>query len=112
MNTAVTILESLQKMAQEPGGVDAHTWLTGAMKLRSLLQPEQEKLVDMEREVQNLKAIYLSEGDSASAAKIKTETSDIFVEMKKQEVMIKTGLDIILLAKKFATTESDLYRNA
>lgn len=98
-------------MAEQPGAIDATLWLQGAMKLRVLLQSEQEKLVDMERNVQDLKATYLSEGDTSSAAKIKTETSDIYVEAKKQEVFIKTALDTILLAKKFATTETEIYKS-
>jgi len=110
MNTARSIVNHLQSMAQRQGVIDANTWLQGAMKLRVLLQGEQEKLVDMERQVQELKAIYLSEGDSATSAKIKTETSDIYVEAKKQEVFIKTALDVILLAKKYATTEVDIYK--
>jgi hypothetical protein len=110
MNTSRSIVVHLQEMAQKPGVIDANTWLTGAMKLRVLLQEEQEKLVDMEREVQLLKASYLSSGDSAAAAKIKTETSDLFVATKKQEVFIKTALDLVLLAKKYATTEVDIYK--
>lgn len=110
MNTAREIMEKLRTMAEQPGAIDAHLWLSGAMKLRVLLQTEQERLVDLERQVQDLKATYLSEGDTAAAAKIKTETSDLYVETKKQEVFIKTALDTILLAKKFATTETDIYR--
>lgn len=110
MNTARTIMDKLQSMAEQPGSIDAATWLQGAMKLRVLVQEEQEKLVDLERKVQELKATYLSEGDSAQAAKIKTETSDLFVETRKQEVFIKTALDTILLAKKYATVETDIYR--
>jgi len=110
MNTSQSIVEQLQVMAQQPGMIDANTWLTGAMKLRVLIQNEQEKLVDLEREVQRIKAGYLSDGDSATAAKIKTETSDLFVETKKLEVFIKTALDIVLLAKKYATTEVDIYK--
>jgi len=110
MNTSQSIVEQLQEMAQQPGMIDANTWLTGAMKLRVLIQNEQEKMVDLEREVQRMKAGYLSDGDSATAAKIKTETSDLFVETKKLEVFIKTALDIVLLAKKFASTEVDIYK--
>ena len=110
MNTSRSIVTHLQEMAQQPGVIDANTWLTGAMKLRVLLQAEQETLVDMEREVQLLKASYLAQGDSAASAKIKTETSDLFVATKKQEVFIKTALDLVLLAKKYATTEVDIYK--
>lgn len=110
MNTARSIVEKLQEMAAVPGDIDATQWLTAALKLRVLLQSEQEKLVELERRVQELKATYLSEGDTASAAKIKTETSDLFAETKKQEVFIKTALDLTLLAKKFATTETELYK--
>ena len=110
MNTARSIVEKLQKMSEQEGIIDANTWLTGAMKLRLLLQGEQDKLVDLERQVQELKAIYLSEGETASSAKIKTETSDIFVEAQKQEIFIKTALDVVLSAKKYATTETDIYK--
>lgn len=109
MNTARSIMEKLNDMAEQPGIVDANTWLNGAMKLRVLLQNEQEKLVDMEREVQELKASYLLNGDPANAAKIKTETSDLYAATKKQEVFIKTALDTILLAKKYATVETELH---
>ncbi len=110
MNDARSIMEKLRAMAEQPGSIDAGIWLSGAMKLRVLLQQEQEDLVELERKVQELKATYLSEGDSATAAKIKTETSDLYVEAKKQEVFIKTALDTILLAKKFATTETEIYK--
>lgn len=103
-------MEKLNEMSKEPGVIDATTWLSSAMKLRVLLQTEQEKLVDMERSVQELKATYLSEGDTAAAAKIKTETSDLYVATKKQEVFIKTALDVVLLAKKYSTTETELYK--
>lgn len=103
-------MDKLRSMAEEPGAIDPHTWLTGAMKLRVLLQSEQEQLVDMERKVQELKATYLAEGDTSSAAKIKTETSDLFVDTKKQEVFVKTALDTILLAKKFSTVETEIYK--
>jgi len=110
MNTARSITSTLQEMAERQGVVDAHLWLTAALKLRVLLQTEQEKLVDMERQVQLLKAEHLEAGDSAASAKIKTETSDVYVGMKKQEVFIKTALDLVLLAKKYATTESEIYK--
>ncbi len=109
-NTARSIVELLQTMAEKRGDIDAHLWLTCAMKLRVLLQGEQEKLVDMERDVQILKAEYLSSGDSAVSAKIRVETTDEYVIMKKQEVFIKTALDLVLLAKKYASVESDIYR--
>lgn len=109
-NTAESILKALQHMAEQKGEIDAEQWLEAAVKLRVLLQTEQEKLIEMERQIQELKATYLSEGDSATAAKIKTETADIYVQAKKQEVFIKTCLDTILLAKKYATVTTDVYK--
>lgn len=64
----------------------------------------------MERDVQILKAGHLQKGETAVSAKIKVECSDVFVEAKKQEAFIKTALDLVLLAKKYATTETDIYR--
>ena len=110
MNTPQTIMAKLQAMAENKGEIDAEQWLTAAMKLRVLIQTEQERLIELERDIQDLKATYLSEGDSATAAKIKTETADIFVEARKLETFIKTCLDTILLAKKYATVSTDIYR--
>jgi hypothetical protein len=110
MNTSQSIFNTLQEMAEQRGDIDANRWLQGAMKLRVLLQGEQEKLVDLEREIQILKSEYLAKGDSAASAKIKVETTDLFVEARKLEVFIKTALDLVLLAKKYATTEIDIYK--
>jgi hypothetical protein len=110
MNTSQSIFNVLQEMAEKRGDIDANKWLQGAMKLRVLLQGEQETLVDLEREIQILKAGYLADGDSATAAKIKVETTDLFVKAKKLEVFIKTALDLVLLAKKYATTETEIYK--
>ena len=97
-------------MASKKGDIDAHAWLQAAMKLRVLLQNEQERLVDLERDIQILKAEFLDKGDSATAAKIKVETTDLFVEARKLDVMIKTALDLVLLAKKYSTVEVDIYK--
>lgn len=110
MNTARSIVAQLQKMSEQEGIIDANTWLTGAMKLRLLLQSEQDLLVEMERGLQVIKSSYMEQGESASAAKISTECHDEYVEAKKQEVFIKTALDVVLLAKKYASTEVDIYK--
>ena len=110
MNTAKSIVSQLQKMAEQPGVIDAETWLRAAMELRVLLQGEQEKLVDLERHIQVKKRSFLDAGESATSAKIKAESSDSYVEMRKQEVFIKTALDVVLLAKKYATTETDIFK--
>lgn len=109
-NTAQSILAVLQSMAEKRGDIDAHSWLQAAMKLRVLLQTEQEKLVDMEREVQAMKADFLKVGDTAAAAKIKVECTDQYVQTRKLEIFIKTALDLVLLAKKYSTIESEIYR--
>jgi len=111
MNTSQSIMLSLQKMAETPGGTDPHVWLRGALKLRVLLQKDQEELVELERELQETKRNHLLDGDTAINAKIKIEASMEFAHAKKKEVFIKTCLDTILLAKKFAQTEMDIYRS-
>ena len=111
MNTSQSIMESLQTMAEQPGGTDPHVWLQGALKLRVLLQKDQDELVDMEREVAKIKRDYLDLGKSATDAKTLAEITDQFIAAKKKEVFIKTALDTILLAKKFATTEMDIYKS-
>lgn len=110
MNTARSIVAQLQKMSEQEGIIDANTWLTGAMKLRLLLQEEQDLLVEQERLVAIKKAEFLTGGDNATTAKIKTECLPEYEEAKKQEVFIKTALDVVLLAKKYASTEVDIYK--
>jgi len=110
MNTAQSIFDQLYKMSEKQGAIDANFWMQGSMKLTVLLQTEQEKLVELRRQVQLLKAKHLGNGESAVSAKILTETSDLFVEAEKLEVFIKTALELSRQAKKFATMEQELYK--
>lgn len=109
-NTAKSIVATLQSMSEKRGDIDAEAWLRAAMKLRVLLQQEQEQLVEMERQVSLMKAGYLARGESASSAKIQTESSQEYVDAKIQEAFIKTALDIVLLAKKYSTVEQEIYK--
>lgn len=111
MNSAKELLAKLQTLSEREGVIDAALWLQISMKLRVLLQGEKDELIEMNRKVQELKSTYLAEGKSATDAKTLTETSDLFVETQKLENFIKTALDVILLAKKFATMETDIYKS-
>ena len=106
-NTAKGIMDSLEKLAQERGHLDAFTWLEGAVKLATLLQVEEEKLAEMEHRLIQEKAMHVENGKPANQAKLLVEATPLFLEILKQRAFIKRCDAVIQLAKKHATISND-----
>ena len=110
MNTAQSLMTVLQQFSEKKGEIDAEMWLQAAMKLRVLLQTEQEKLIECERQLQVMKLNHINDGKNATVAKTMVEATDQYADAKKLEAFIKTSLDTILLAKKYASVDIDIYK--
>lgn len=107
MNSAVTIMEALERLAQEKGVIDWHTWMEGAMKLCALLQREEEELAEMEHALIRMKAKYIEEGRPANQAKLLTEQDPLFLTVMKKRAFIKRCDETIKIAKKHASISSE-----
>lgn len=110
MNTAQSIMEALERLAQEKGTLDWHTWLEGSMKLTTLLQTEEEELAEMEHKLIKMKAAFIEEGKTAIAAKLLVESDDLFLSVMKKRAFIKRCDDTVKVAKLHARISSDLQK--
>lgn len=111
MNTAKTIMEELERLAEQRGVIDWNTWMTGAVKLCALLQNEEDKLAEMEHTLIKMKAAYIEDGQTAAAAKLLTEQDDLYLQVMKQRAFVKRCDQTIMIAKKFASLSRDAEYN-
>lgn len=111
MNSAKTIMDELERLAEQRGVIDWNTWMTGAVKLCALLQNEEDKLAEMEHAVIKMKAAYVGEGKTSAAAKLLVEGDDLFLAVMKQRSFVKRCDETIRIAKKFASLSRDAEYN-
>jgi hypothetical protein len=107
MNTAHSVMEALERLAQDRGVIDWQTWLEGATKLTALLQNEEEILAEKEHALIKMKARLIEEGRPANQAKLLVEADPLYLEVMKQRAFIKRCDAVILIAKKHATLSSE-----
>jgi len=110
-NTAKTIMEELEKLAEQRGVIDWNTWMIGAVKLCALLQNEEDKLAEMEHTLIKEKADYIAMGKNVSAAKLIVESSNLYLDVMKQRAFVKRCDETIKLAKRFASLSRDAEYN-
>lgn len=108
MNTAKSIMDTLQRLAEERGHLDWITWLEGATKLTALLQVEEEELAEIEHKLIRMKAAFIEEGRPANQAKLLVEADPLFLEVLKKRAFIKRCDETIRIAKKHASISSDM----
>lgn len=111
MNTAQSVMESLQALSEKTGVIDWQTYMVGAGKLCALLQTEDDKLAEMEHRFIKVKAAYIEEGKPANQAKLLAESNDEYLELLKQRAFVKRCNETIAIAKKMATLSKEAYFN-
>ena len=111
MNTAQSIMSTLEEYARDNRPLDWEAWMRGAGKLNALLQSEDEKLAEMEHELIKQKANYIEEGYPANKAKLLVEEDDLYLAVMKQRAFIKRCEETIRVAKKMATLARESYAN-
>lgn len=111
LNTLDSLLEYLQKLSEEKGIIDPHTYLGVAEKINALLQNEQDKLYLMEQEVAKARKSLIDEGKTASAAKIAIEASDAYREARSQKAKIERAIETVRISKIHARLSNELLRN-
>lgn len=111
MNTLDSLMEYIEKLAQQKGVIDVATYLGVAEKINSLLQNEQDKLYLMEQEVAKSRKTLLDEGKTASHAKIAIEASDAYREARSQKAKIDRAIETIRISKAHARLSTDIYKS-
>lgn len=99
--TVGTILGYLQRAIEEKLVVAPSVWIDAASKLNVLLGNEHDRLCDLAQKVSDLKLQHLDADakKNVSAAKARVEASDIYKEMRKQELLCKRIEEFIRLSK-------------
>lgn len=111
MNTAQSIMDALQSMAERKEPIAPQMWMEAAGKINVLLQTEQDKLAEMEHILANMRKELISAGQTSSATKMIIEAEPLYLECRKQKGLIDRAVETIRIAKKNATLASELIRN-
>ncbi len=91
--------------------IDVNTWLDVAQSLNALLENEQNKLFELEKEVAESKMVAIEAGDTVAKAKIRVETSPLFMESRKQKAKVERAIELIRISKQQARLTNDNYHN-
>lgn len=112
--TVDTILGYLQRAIEEKLPLAPSVWTDAASKLNVLLGDEHDLLCELEQTVAKIKLEYL-EADAkhnVSAAKSRVQASDVYRQMRKQEMLCRRVEEFIRLAKlRSRLLESELRGN-
>ena len=108
--TTVTILDWLKDSVEQKRPVDAHTWVDACQKLNILIGDENARLYDIQQEVAQFKIKRIESGDSVARAKVYTEASDTYKEMKKQEARIEQIHEAIRISKIQARLSNEEFK--
>lgn len=100
----------MHKQAEEKVPIDPLRWLEAAIKLEILGSDETDKLIDLESQVAEIRATALINHGVAAKAKIVVESDSKFKEMRKQQEKCKRIVEMVRLAKKYATLKNDEMR--
>ena len=110
-NTFEDIIEGFRRLAEENKPIDPHLWLSGALKLNSLLPSEMDTLITLEHGLAVMRKRLLEEGNNATYTKLMIEAAPEYMEVQRQKARIANANAQILLCKKYATLTSDLMRS-
>lgn len=110
--TVDTILESLKSYVEEKQIIAPSAWLAAAQKLNALLGDEHDKLFALKQKVANLQLAYLDDDEkrNVSAARLRTQATDEYKEMLRQEAKIKRVEEMIRLGKAQARLKDNEMR--
>ncbi len=105
--TADTILDFLKGKIESKSQLNPDIWLDASAKLNLLLGDEVEKLVDMRQKVAEIKLEFLEKSDkhNVSEARLRTEATEHYRLMKKQEAKCDQIEEFIRISKLIARKE-------
>lgn len=107
--TSDTILDFLKEKVATKSPLNPEMWLDAAAKLNLLLGDEMDTLADLKQKVANIKLEFLerSEKRNVSEARLRTEATEEYRLMKKQEAKCDRIEEFIRIAKLMARKEGN-----
>lgn len=106
--TAKSLMDKMTAWIKDGKQISPEQYIRSAEDLNLLESYEHDKLVDLERQFNDLinAEADLQDKKNLTAAEKKAKSSDIYVAYRKQELFIKRIDQAIALAKKHATLTS------
>lgn len=111
LRTCDSILAWLKDQTESRKPIDPHLWMEAAQALNVLISNENDKLIEMEQKLAELRVGIRSNQKSATDAKIYFEALPEYAEARKQKAKIEQIREAIRLAKLSARIKSDELRS-
>ena len=108
--TVDTILLKLEEKVKSGVVISPSEYVDAARDLNILLGSEDEKLVNLEATVADLKLAFLEDDHNVSAAKVKTEASEEYKKMRKQKLKVIRIAEFIRIAKLRSRLASEEFK--
>lgn len=109
--TTDTILAWLTEQVESKRPISPELWLDACMKLNLLRSDDNDQLIELEHNLAIMRADYIREGGTSSAAKIILEAEDEFREAEKLKAKLKVIEEAIRLGKKYAWIKNEEYKS-
>lgn len=110
-NTADDILGWFREQATQKVPLDPLRWLEASTKLEIFLGDEDDKMVEMEHKVAELRSILLEQHGAAAKAKIHVESSPLYKEMRQQKVRCDHIREMVRLGKLWGRLKNEQMRS-
>jgi len=111
LRTCDTILAWLKEQTEHKRPISPHTWMEAAQALNTLSSDENDKLIDIESALANMRTGYIESGKSAVAARMLVESSELYKSARKQRGKMEQIKEAVRLAKLSARIKSDEMRS-
>lgn len=108
--TLETVLRDIGYMVENKIPVGPEQWLQAAQFLNLFIEGETNKLYDLQHKVNNFRLNTLPVCKSVAEAKLRTEATDDYRDMKKQEARVEQVIEFIRISKKQAGLASDVLK--
>lgn len=97
--TLETVISDITNMVENRVPISPQLWLQSAQFLNLFLEDETNKLYDLQHKVANFKLNTLPVCKSVAEAKLRTEATEDYRDMKKQEAKIEQIIEYIRISK-------------
>ncbi len=110
--TLETVLRDIGEMVENRIPVGPEQWLQAAQFLNLFLEGETSKLYDLQHKVANNKLTFLESDPkrNVSQANLKSEATEDYRDMKKQEAKIEQIVEFIRISKMQARMANEAIR--
>lgn len=109
--TLESVLRDIMEMVENRIPVSPQMWLQSAQFLNLFLEDETNKLYELQHKVNNFKLDILPKSKSVAEAKLRTEATEDYRDMKKQEAKIAQIIEYIRVSKAQARLTDETIRS-